>query len=563
MSKIESTTTLVTQKRGVEVIQDPLLNKGTAFSHDERTELELHGLLPPHISTPEQQIKRAYSAIMAEEEPLDRYVALLALQDRNEHLFYKVLMENMATLMPIVYTPTVGLACQNFSHVFQRARGLWLNPGMRGQMHNILRSAAGHRDIRLIVATDNESILGIGDQGAGGMAISVGKLALYVAGAGINPGATLPISLDVGTNNQALLDDDLYLGWRQPRLSGEAYNSFIDEFVSAVREVCPHALLQWEDFRKDNALSILERHRDETLSFNDDIQGTGAVALAGLFSALRISATQLGEHRIVIHGAGAAGMGIANQVRAAMGSQNLTQEDIRARVAILDSSGLLVDDKNFRDAYKADLAWPKALAASFNLDDPDARQLEDVVDKYKPTILIGTSGQPGAFTETMAKSMCDYCEHPIILPFSNPTDYSEATPADLIRWTQGKALVATGSPFAPVDYNGKTYRIGQGNNVFIFPGLGLGALLANSTVVSDSMVTAASEACANAVSVEELDQGMLYPNIERLREVSAQVARAVAQQAIAEGAANTTEDSINQALEESLWDPSYPKIQAS
>ncbi|MEM9623059.1 MAG: NAD-dependent malic enzyme [Pseudomonadota bacterium] len=554
--------TEATAKRGVDVIQDPLLNKGSAFTEAERDALDLHGLLPPRVSTPEQQAQRAYTAIMAETDPLDRYVALLALQDRNEHLFYKLLMENMATLMPIVYTPTVGLACQNFSHVFQRARGLWLNPSMRGNMQQVLRNAVGDRQIRLIVATDNESILGIGDQGAGGIAISVGKLALYVAGAGIHPGATLPISLDVGTNNQELLDDELYLGWREPRLTGADYDEFIDEFVEAVRAVCPDALLQWEDFRKDNALSILERHREDTLSFNDDIQGTGAVALAGLFSALRISATTLRDHRVVIHGAGAAGMGIANQVRAAMHSQGLSDAEITQRVAVLDSRGLLVDDQTFSDAYKANLAWPASQAAEFGVSDPQQRQLMDVIERYQPTILIGTSGQPGAFTQEMAQAMCSYCERPIILPFSNPTDYSEAKPEDLIRWTDGRALVATGSPFAPVNYNGETYRIGQGNNVFIFPGLGLGALLANSAVVTDDMVTAASEACANAVSEAELAQGMLYPDIERLREVSAKVAEAVAGQAIQEGTANATPAQISAHLSNDLWDPAYPEIVA-
>ncbi len=563
MSNTPSPSTLQTTKRGVEVIRDPLLNKGTAFTHSERDALQLHGLLPPQVSTPELQARRAYTAIMDEDKPLDRYVALLALQDRNEHLFYKVLMENMATLMPIVYTPTVGLACQNFSHVFQRARGLWLNPGMRGHLREALQNAVGQRNIRLIVATDNESILGIGDQGAGGMAISVGKLALYVAGAGINPGETLPISLDVGTNNQSLLDDDLYLGWRQPRITGDEYNSFIDEFVTAVREVCPQALLQWEDFRKDNALSILQRHRQDTLSFNDDIQGTGAVALAGLFSALRISDTRLTDQRIVIHGAGAAGMGISNQIRAALHSHGLPDDEIPSRLAVLDSRGLLVDDTPFRDAYKADLAWPAALAASHGLEDAQDRQLQAVVARYKPTVLIGTSGQPGAFTEAMAAAMCENTERPIILPFSNPTDYSEARPEDLIRWTRGRALVATGSPFAPVEYNGATYKIGQGNNVFIFPGLGLGALLANSAVVTDDMVTAASQACADAVNEDELAAGMLYPDIERLRDVSAQVARAVAGQALQEGIANTAAEQVEAHLADSLWDPAYPQITAT
>ena len=549
-----------TAKRGVAIIQDPLLNKGSAFSYQERSDLDLHGLLPPHVSSPAEQVSRAYNAIDALPEPLDKYVALLALQDRNEHLYYRLLMEHMAEFLPIVYTPTVGLACQNFSHVFQRARGIWIDPSMRGNICAVLQKAVNNRHIRLIVATDNESILGIGDQGAGGMAISVGKLALYVAGAGIHPGETLPISLDVGTNNQSLLDDEMYLGWRKKRITGDEYMDFINEFVDAVRVVCPDALLQWEDFRKDNALSILRTHRDSILSFNDDIQGTGAVALAGLFSGLRITQTTLAEHRIVIHGAGAAGMGIAGQIRAALAASGLDPDQAQQRVAVLDSRGLLVDDQVFRDAYKADLAWSVDLAKSHQLDDTNARQLHDVMRNFKPTILIGTSGQAGAFDEVLTKLMCSHCERPIILPFSNPTSHSEATPEDLIRWSDGKALVATGSPFAPVTFNGKTHTIGQGNNVFIFPGLGLGALLANSSVITDDMVTVASQACADSATQEELDQGMLYPAIERLREVSANVALAVANQAIQDGITNTTTQQVSQALKQALWDPAYPQI---
>ena len=551
-----------TKKRGVAVIQDPLLNKGTAFTQAERDVLQLNGLLPPHISSPEEQLKRAYGSVTAHAEPLERYVDLLALADRNEHLFYSLLMTHMAEFMPIVYTPTVGLACQHFSHVFQRARGLWITPDMRGSIHQVLENAVGETDIQLIVATDNESILGIGDQGAGGMAISVGKLALYVAGAGIHPGATLPISLDVGTNNQALLEDDLYLGYKAPRLTGDEYTAFINEFVDAVRSVCPNALLQWEDFRKDNALAILNNHRDQILSFNDDIQGTGAVALAGLFSALRITQTELTDHRILIHGAGAAGMGIANQIKATLRGMGQSDDDARHAIAVLDSKGLLVHDQSFRDAYKADLAWDTEVAKGRGLGDTESRSLMDVVNGFKPTILIGTSGQAGVFDETLTKAVCGYAERPIILPFSNPTSHAEATPEDLINWSEGKVLVATGSPFQPVNYQGKEYRIGQGNNVFIFPGLGLGALLAHSSAVTDSMVTVAAQACADAVSEEELALGMLYPAIERLRDVSAAVAKAVAKQAHADGIANIQASDIESIVDQSMWQPAYPVIEA-
>ncbi len=526
-----------TQKRGMAVLQDPLLNKGSAFTLDERKELGLLGLLPPHVSTPAEQVERTYNAITSSEDQLERYVSLLALQDRNEHLFYRLLGEHMAEFMPVVYTPTVGLACQRYSHVFQRARGIWIDPGMRGNMAAVLKSAVRDHTVKLIVATDNESILGIGDQGAGGMAISVGKLALYVAGAGLHPGETLPVSLDVGTNNQELLDDALYLGWRAPRLTGSDYDSFIDEFVDAVREVFPEALLQWEDFRKDNAISINARHRSSLLSFNDDVQGTGAVTLAGLYSAMEISKTSWSDHRVVIHGAGAAGAGIANQIRVAMTLDGLSEVEASERIAVLDSRGLLVDDQAQRDAYKTALAWPLALATRYGMADLETRSLEDVVNLFKPTVLIGSSGQPGVFTQEIVQSFLGNCERPIVLPFSNPTSLSEATPHDVIHWTEGRALVAAGSPFAPVEYQGQTRVIGQGNNVFIFPGLGLGALACGCTRISDQLVSAASRALADTVSDDELARGLLFPDVARLQAVSLAVAQRVAEAAVAEGSA--------------------------
>lgn len=560
MTKNNDYPAITTTKRGKELIHDPLLNKGSAFTAKERDELGLHGLVPPMQNTLEQQARRAHNSLLRLSEPLDKYVGLSAIQERNEHLFYRILMDHMTEYMPIVYTPTVGLATQNFSQVFQRGRGVWINPSMRGNIAEVLRTTMGDRDIRLIVATDNESILGIGDQGAGGMAISVGKLALYVAGAGIDPAATLPISLDVGTNNEALLEDDLYLGWPERRLTGQAYDDFVGEFVDAVRAVFPNALLQWEDFRKDNALKILEHHREDILSFNDDIQGTGAVALAGLFSGLRIAGGELSDQRIVIHGAGAAGLGIARQIKAALAEMGLSAEEIHQRLAVLDSRGLLVDDQPLSDAYKTELAWEAALAEQYDLIDPLHRQLEDVVAKYKPTVLIGTSGQAGAFTENIAKTMLSVTERPIILPFSNPTDRAEATPTDLLHWTDGKALVAAGSPFEPVNYAGRVYKIGQGNNVFIFPGLGLGALLANSSVVTDEMVSAGSQAVANTMTEQELADGMLYPEISRLREVTKHVAHAVACKAIEDGFANVSQEAIESALDNDLWQPDYPEI---
>ncbi|MCH8142292.1 MAG: NAD-dependent malic enzyme [Proteobacteria bacterium] len=537
-------------KTGYEVVRDPLLNKGTAFTDRERDELGLHGLLPTEQNSQAQQVKRVIAQLNELEKPLNKYVRLSALQDNNEYLYYRVLVDHLEALMPIVYTPTVGLATQNFSQVFRRGRGIWITPNFRGHIEEVLRRAVGDRDVRLIVATDNESILGIGDQGAGGMAISIGKLALYVAGAGIAPWQTLPISLDVGTNNPELLNDEFYLGLREPRLRGPEYDALIDEFVGAVQKVFPGALLQWEDFRKDNALDILDRHRTSVLSFNDDIQGTGAVALAALFSSIRISKIPLQDQRMLIFGAGAAGLGIARQIRAAMGNTG--------KIGVLDSQGLLVDDREIRDAYKKELAWTGEQAREIGLADPQARSLEAVVDKFQPTALIGSSGQPGAFSQVVVRSMASHVARPLILPFSNPTDRAEATPEDIVRWTEGRALIATGSPFEPVQYKNEVIHIGQGNNVFIFPGLGLGALISGATIITDGMVSAAAYALAEQVTESELKRGLLFPAVSRLREVSKAVAVAVAKAAQTDGVAESSEKEFADLVDAAMWWPDYP-----
>ncbi len=543
-------------KTGYDLIRDPLLNKGTAFTQEERAAFGLHGLLPSEEKSMAQQAQRIYASITAYATPLERYVSLAGLQDRNEHLFYRLLTDHLEEFMPIVYTPTVGLATQNFSQVFRRGRGVWISPEFRGRIIDVLLNAVGSRRIRLIVATDNESILGIGDQGAGGMAISIGKLALYVAGAGVHPSETLPVSLDVGTDNAALLEDQGYLGWRQERLRGAAYDALIDEFVEAVRTVCPDALLQWEDFRKDNALKILNRHRSSLPSFNDDIQGTGAVALAGLLSAQRISGLALAEQRVLIYGAGAAGLGIARQIKAAMTGLGLSGRKALERVGVIDSQGLLVDDREIGDAYKAELAWPVEHARSLGLPDVSTRDFLNVVTRYRPTTLIGSSGQPGAFTQAIVQRMGQDTERPVIMPFSNPTDRAEAQPEDILNWTEGRALVATGSPFAPVRIGTREYGIGQGNNVFIFPGLGLGALASNAQSVTDSMVSAASAALAQSITDEELARGLLFPAIDRLREVCRDVAVAVVRQAEADG---VTRRQGQADIDDMMWTPDYPE----
>jgi len=557
VTQIVTAKVIHTQLRGHTLLRDPLLYKGSAFTDAERNLLELHGLLPPTHNTQDQQAIRFYQRLCSVTDPLARYRELAGLQDRNEHLYYRILMDHLAEFMPIVYTPTVGLACQKFSEVFQRGRGVWITPADRGRVRQILERASEGRNIRLSVVTDNESILGIGDQGAGGMAISVGKLALYTAAAGIDPGETLPISLDVGTNNRELLQNDLYLGWPRERLAGPAYDELVEEFVVAFAELFPDGLIQWEDFRKDNALAILERYRGRFLSFNDDIQGTGAVTLAGVFSAMRVKGERLADQRIVIHGAGAAGLGIARQIKAALREGGVADSDMHAHVALLDSSGLLVNDRDFADAYKRELAWPEAAATRAGLDDD--RTLEAVVAQFEPTVLIGTSGQAAAFHEALVRQMAKSVGQPVIFPLSNPTSNCEAHPDDLIRWTDGRALVATGSPFAPVMYGGRTIHIGQGNNVFVFPAIGLGALLAGASAVSDDMITRTAANLAAQVTDADLERGQLYPDIRRLREITAVGAAAVCEQAHREGlATHPAPADFLAAAQAAMWTPDYP-----
>lgn len=551
--------TQTTSLRGRAVLRNPLLNKGSAFTEDERDLLGLAGLLPPGWNSQEQQASRFYAKYLETNEPLEKYRTLRSLLDRNEHLFYRLLQDHLTELMPVVYTPTVGLATQSLGAVFEHGRGVWITPAHRGRIRDVLERACEGRDIQLSVVTDNESILGIGDQGAGGIAISIGKLALYTGAAGIDPSRTLPVSLDVGTNNQALLDDPLYLGWREPRLTGDAYDSLVEEFVEAFAGLFPDALLQWEDFRKDNALRIMERYRERVLSFNDDIQGTGAVALAGLFGALRVSGEPLEEQRVVILGAGAAGLGIARQIKAALRMAGVDPDDAYRNLAVLDSHGLVVDDREFRDQYKRELAWPAAFAVGLGLQ--GGATLDEVVPRYRPTVLIGASGQHGAFSESIVRQMGDAAARPVIMPMSNPTANCEAVPGDVLRWTEGRALVATGSPFAPVTVDGKTFEIGQGNNVFVFPGLGLGALVARASRVSNDMITRAAQVLAEQVHENDLERGLLYPDMGRLREVTAVCAAAVAEVAFDSGLAGAERPGdLLAAVRAAMWTPEYPQF---
>ena len=549
--------------RGRALLNHPLLNKGTAFSREERRHFGLDGLLPNHVATMEEQVERVHAGIVRKEDPLEQYIGLVALQDRNEHLFYRLLLDHIETFLPIVYTPTVGLACQQFSRIFRRARGLWITPDHRGRIDEVL--AAVEEDVRLIVVTDNERILGLGDQGAGGMGIPIGKLSLYTAAAGISPGQTLPISLDVGTDNEALLADPLYLGWRQPRLRGEAYDDLVEEFVQAVAKRFPRALLQWEDFKKTNAMALLERYRGRLLSFNDDIQGTAAVGLAGILAGVRATGRSLAEQRVVILGAGAAGIGIAEQVQGALRRSGLSGEELRRRLAVLDSRGLLVEGRTYRpgEDYKEHFSWSADLAHGHGLDAGEGNDLERVVRALEPTVLLGTSGQSGAFGEAVVRHMAESVERPIIFPFSNPTSKSEARPADLIAWTEGRALVATGSPFEPVEFGGRRYRIGQGNNVYIFPGVGLGALVSGARQVTDGMFTVAAETLAEEVPARDLSEGALFPRLTELRRVTVRIAQAVAREAAAAGVAEPlAEEEMASRIEASMWQPDYPILEA-
>lgn len=547
-------------KRGTSLLRYPLYNKGTGFSLEERKRFGLEGLLPSQHNDIATQAQRVFNTIMFNEDPVGRHIGLAALQDRNEHLYYKILSLHLEELMPIVYTPTVGKASQYFSRVFRRARGIWITPEYVGRIEQILRNAAPFSDVQLMVVTDNESILGIGDQGAGGMAISVGKLALYCAGAGIHPARTLPISLDVGTNNQSLLDDPLYLGWREQRLRGAKYDELIDEFVTAARAVFPEVVIQWEDFRKENALKILDKYRHIVPSFNDDIQGTGAVALACVLAACRITSTDIKDHRVLIYGAGAAGLGIARQIKVEMQRAGLSGDDLQRAILVMDSRGILSDDREFDD-YKQELAWPVAMAGDLKLNEAQRKTLERVVGAYKPTVLIGTSGQGGSFDEETICTMAAATESPVVLPMSNPTSISEGTPESILRWTHGKALVATGSPFADVLMRGGPQRIGQANNVFIFPGLGLGTIICGAKEVTADMISAASQALADSLSDDELAARCLMPEVTRLWDVTGAVAVAVAQCAMNDGVAEKVDSKTLQSkLDDYRWVSAYPEF---
>jgi malate dehydrogenase (oxaloacetate-decarboxylating) len=547
--------------RGYDILHTPLLNKGTAFTSQERQELGLIGLLPPQIKTIEQQAERAYEQYRRQPDDLARNVYLTALHDRNEVLFYRLVIDHMSEMLPIIYTPTVALAIERYSHEYRRPRGLFLSIDHPEMVEATFRNhGAGSNDIDLIVATDGERILGIGDWGVGGIDIAIGKLAVYTAAGGIHPERVIPVVLDVGTDREELLQDPQYLGNRHPRVRGEQYDNFIDLYVRSASGLFPNALLHWEDFGADNARRLLERYRTEVCTFNDDMQGTGAVVLAAVTSALGVSRRSFLEQRVVMFGAGTAGIGIADQLRAAMIRAGLDPTEATRRFWCVGRRGLLTRDGAPMRDFQAPYARPAEEAAGWTA--PTGREAADllgVVQHVRPTILIGTSTMPRAFTEAIVREMAAHVERPIIFPLTNPTDLCEATPRDLLSWTDGRALIATGSPFEPVQRGGTTYQVGQANNSLVFPGLGLGAIAVGAQRVSDGMLVAAAEAVASLVDVGAPGASLLPP-VENIRSVSAAVATAVARAAIAEGLARRIPPDIDAAISEAMWQPAYPRV---
>ena len=550
--------------RGREVLNLPLLNKGAAFPPEERAALGLNGLLPSTCDTLERQVKRAYDQYRSILGDIHKNVFLAALHDSNEVLFYALMGEHLHEMMPIVYDPTVGIAIEQYSHEFRRPRGVYLSIDNPDGIEEAFQAfGAASDEIDLIVASDAEEILGIGDWGIGGIDISIGKLAVYTAAAGIDPTRTIPVMLDVGTNRESLLNDPLYMGYRHSRIRGDRYDAFIDAYVKTATRLFPNALLHWEDFGPDNGRRILERYRDSVCTFNDDMQGTGAIALAAVLSAVKVSGVPMKDHRVIVFGAGTAGVGIADQVRDAMVADGLDKDTATSRVWCIDIQGLLTEEMGAAlRPYQAPYARPASEVADWPRTGPEGIiSLADAVSQVHPTILIGTSTAPHTFTEAIVKDMAAHCDRPIILPLSNPTRLCEADPADLIQWTDGKALIATGSPFPDVTHNGVTYVIGQANNALLYPGLGLGAIVARASKVSDGMLWAAAKAVASCADLSTPGASLL-PHVSDLRAVSATVAVAVAKAAESEGLSRAELTDIVQQVQDTMWNPVYVPYEA-
>ncbi|QKZ04604.1 NAD-dependent malic enzyme [Pseudomonas eucalypticola] len=541
---------------GPSLLEMPLLNKGSAFTPQERIDFNLIGLLPQNVETIEEQVDRVYRQYEQCASDLDKHIYLRSIQDNNETLFFRLLESHLDKMLPIIYTPTVGQACQEFSKIYRTHRGLFISWPDRDRIDDILRSATKD-SVKIIVVTDSERILGLGDQGIGGMGIPIGKLSLYTACGGISPAYTLPIVLDVGTNNQELLDDPMYMGWRHPRVTGQEYAEFIDLFIQAVKRRWPGVLLQFEDFAQTNAMPLLEKYRDELCCFNDDIQGTASVAVGTLLAACKVKNQKLGEQVVAFVGAGSAGCGIAEHIVAAMQLEGLSESEARQRIFMVDRFGLLTDDMSGLHDFQMRLAHKAGAVQGWQRDDNGIALLE-VVKQAKPTILIGVSGQRGLFTEAVVRQVYAHCPTPLIMPLSNPTSRVEATPADVLAWTDGNALVATGSPFAPVEINGRTLPIAQCNNAYIFPGIGLGVVAAKATRITDAMLMAASNALAECSPVVTGTGDAVLPPLKDIQAVSKKIAVAVAKQAQADGVAlETPEEQLLQAIERNFWFPRY------
>ncbi len=553
----QETETIGIDLTGHALLEEPLLNKGSAFTEAERRDLGLTGLLPYHLSTLEEQLARTWENYCRLETPLEKYIFLTSLQDRNEVLFYRLTGTYITEMMPIIYTPTVGLGCQVYSHIFRRPRGLYISYPYRHEIDSLLANCP-LSSVEVIVVTDGERILGLGDQGVGGMGIPVGKLSLYTLCAGIHPRTTLPIMLDVGTNNRERLEDPLYLGWRHERIRGAGYDEFVEEFVRAVMRRFPRVLLQWEDFSKFNAPRLLARYRDQLCTFNDDIQGTGAVTLAGMLAATQLLGQRLSDQRIVIFGAGASASGISEQIVTAMIEEGSTESAARRAISLIDSHGLVHDGRDDLDQFKARYAHSRDQLVGWQADDPGHYGLAEVVRRLHPTVLIGTSAQTGAFTEEVVREMASRVDRPIIFPLSNPTSKSEADPADLFRWTDGRVLTATGSPYPDVELAGRRVRIGQCNNAFIFPGVGLGVVSTGARRVTNPMFVAAARVLSSYAPALTVADDPLYPPLTRVREVSRAVAIAVAREAMRAGLADQLDDDDLEArIESKMWVPHY------
>jgi malate dehydrogenase (oxaloacetate-decarboxylating) len=546
-----------TPLKGKPLLMDPFTNKGTAFTARERDELDLHGLLPPAICTMEQQLERVYENFQAQPTPIEKFIYLTSLHDRNETLFFRLVHEHIDEMLPVVYTPVVGEACQRYSHIYRRGRGLYVSYDQRDQIEKVL-SNHNTRHPSVIVVTDGERILGLGDQGAGGMGISIGKLCLYTICAGVSPYSTLPIMLDVGTDNEDRLADRLYLGLRRKRVRGDDYQAFVDRFVDAVGRVYPNVLLQWEDFLKANAITQLKRFRDRLPTFNDDIQGTAAVVLAGICGGLRLTGQSIRDQRLLFAGAGASAQGIADLFVSSLVEGGLPVHEARRRIWTVDTKGLVTRCRSGLEDFKAAYARDVDEVATWECQDRSRITLEEAITHARPTILIGVSATPGTFTERAVRLMASINARPMILPLSNPTSKSECTPEDAIRWSEGRAIVATGSPFAPVRHNDRRYRIGQCNNAFIFPGVGLGVCVARARRVSDGMFLAAAKTLADQVTDEDLAESAVYPQLSRIRECSHAVAGAVIRRAVAEGHADAEVlVGLEETVRRAMWFPEY------